>query len=82
MLAGMAPALREGLKVPILCTLSGEDIFLEQLAEPHYSQARALLKQQARADRSVRCAESSISPTSWRTISTWIATRSKSFRTG
>jgi glycosyltransferase involved in cell wall biosynthesis len=48
MLAGMAPALREGLKVPILCTLSGEDVFLEQLAEPHYGQARALLKQQAR----------------------------------
>jgi glycosyltransferase involved in cell wall biosynthesis len=48
MLAGIAPALREGLHVPILCTLSGEDIFLEQLTEPHYSQARALLKQQAR----------------------------------
>ena len=47
MLAGMAPALREGLRVPILCTLSGEDIFIEQLTEPHYSQARALLKQQA-----------------------------------
>jgi len=47
MLAGMAPALREGLRVPILCTLSGEDVFLEQLTEPHYSQARALLKQQA-----------------------------------
>lgn len=48
MLTGMAPALREGLRVPILCTLSGEDIFLEQLTEPHYSQARKLLKQQAR----------------------------------
>lgn len=47
MLAGMAPALREGLRVPILCTLSGEDVFLEQLSEPHYSKARALLKQQA-----------------------------------
>jgi glycosyltransferase involved in cell wall biosynthesis len=47
MLAGMAPALRERLRVPILCTLSGEDIFLEQLTEPHYSQARSLLKRQA-----------------------------------
>ncbi|HEX3999604.1 MAG TPA: glycosyltransferase family 4 protein [Pirellulales bacterium] len=47
MLAGMAPAVREELRVPIVCTLSGEDIFLEQLSEPHYSQARALLKQQA-----------------------------------
>lgn len=47
MLAGVAPALRDELRVPIICTLSGEDIFLEQLTEPHYSQARALLKRQA-----------------------------------
>ena len=47
MLAGIAPALRERLNVPIITTLSGEDIFLEQLKEPHYSQARWLLKRQA-----------------------------------
>ncbi len=47
MLAGMAPALRDALKTPVLCTLSGEDIFLEQLAEPHYTEARASLKRQA-----------------------------------
>jgi glycosyltransferase involved in cell wall biosynthesis len=48
MLAGMAQPLKSRFKTPLVCTLSGEDIFLEQLEEPHYSQARALLKQQAR----------------------------------
>jgi glycosyltransferase involved in cell wall biosynthesis len=47
MLAGMARPLKQRLKAPLVCTLSGEDIFLEQLPEPYYSQARALLKQQA-----------------------------------
>jgi glycosyltransferase involved in cell wall biosynthesis len=48
LMAGIVPALREGLGVPVICNLSGEDIFLEQLEEPHYSEARALLKRQAR----------------------------------
>jgi glycosyltransferase involved in cell wall biosynthesis len=48
LLAGIVPALREELRVPVICNLSGEDIFLEQLTEPHYSQARALLKERAR----------------------------------
>jgi glycosyltransferase involved in cell wall biosynthesis len=48
LLAGIVPALRDELRVPVVCNLSGEDIFLEQLTEPHYSQARALLKQRAR----------------------------------
>lgn len=47
MLLGMARSLRHELKVPVLCTLSGEDIFLEQLAEPHYTQARQLLRERA-----------------------------------
>jgi glycosyltransferase involved in cell wall biosynthesis len=48
MLAGAARTLRERLGVPIVCGLAGEDIFLEALAEPHYSEARRLLKQKAR----------------------------------
>ncbi len=31
----------------MVCTLSGEDIFLEKLAEPFYSAARGLLRQRA-----------------------------------
>jgi glycosyltransferase involved in cell wall biosynthesis len=49
LLLGMAPRLREELRVPIVCGLAGEDWFVEQLKEPHYSQARDLLRQRARA---------------------------------
>jgi len=45
MLSGMAQSMRRRLGVPIVCTLSGEDIFLEKLREPHYTRARELLKQ-------------------------------------
>ncbi|HTQ38950.1 MAG TPA: glycosyltransferase family 4 protein [Pirellulales bacterium] len=48
LLLGMARRLRERLNVPIICGLAGEDLFLEQLSEPHYSQARELLRQRAR----------------------------------
>lgn len=47
LLLGIAPTLRKRLRVPIVCSLSGEDLFLEQLTEPHYGQARALLREQA-----------------------------------
>jgi len=46
MLLGMAREVRK-LDVPIVCSLSGEDIFLEKLAEPHYSRARAALRERA-----------------------------------
>jgi glycosyltransferase involved in cell wall biosynthesis len=45
----MARELHRQLKAPVVCTLSGEDIFLEKLPEPHYSSARSLLRE--------RCAE-------------------------
>jgi glycosyltransferase involved in cell wall biosynthesis len=47
MLAGLAPALRARLSVPIVCTLSGEDSFLEKLPPPHGAEARAVLRQRA-----------------------------------
>ncbi|MEN1679020.1 MAG: glycosyltransferase family 4 protein [Planctomycetota bacterium] len=47
MLLGMARRINQRCGPPVVCALSGEDIFLEQLAEPHYSQARALLRERA-----------------------------------
>jgi glycosyltransferase involved in cell wall biosynthesis len=48
MLAGMAGSLKDKLGVPVVASLMGEDIFLEALPEPHYSQARQLLRDKAR----------------------------------
>jgi glycosyltransferase involved in cell wall biosynthesis len=48
MLAGSARQIRQRLGVPIVCGLAGEDIFIEGLEEPHYSEARKLLKERAR----------------------------------
>lgn len=47
LLVGMARELRHRLRVPVVCSLSGEDGFLEGLAEPHYSEARAVLRQRS-----------------------------------
>lgn len=43
MFAGVAPLLRDALRVPVLCTLSGEDIFLDELPSEHRDQALALI---------------------------------------
>jgi glycosyltransferase involved in cell wall biosynthesis len=43
-LSGMVPELRRRLKAPILCSLQGDDIFLESLPEPYHSQALALIR--------------------------------------
>jgi glycosyltransferase involved in cell wall biosynthesis len=47
MFVGMAKSIR-ALGIPVVCTLSGEDIFLEKLPQPFYDQARRLLRQNAR----------------------------------
>ncbi len=47
MLLGMAREIRK-LDIPVVCTLSGEDIFLEKLPEPFHGQARAALRERAR----------------------------------
>ena len=47
MLISMAPRIRRYVKAAIVCGLSGEDVFLEQLDEPHYSRARDLLRRHA-----------------------------------
>jgi len=48
MLVGMAREIRRRLNVPIVCTLSGEDIFLEKLRPPWYEQARQALVDRSR----------------------------------
>jgi glycosyltransferase involved in cell wall biosynthesis len=44
---GMTRMLRERGGLPVVCQLSGEDIFLEKLGPPYYEEARALLRERA-----------------------------------
>jgi glycosyltransferase involved in cell wall biosynthesis len=48
MLIGLAAPLREALRRPVLCTLQGEDLFLEGLVEPYKSRALALIRSAVR----------------------------------
>ena len=48
MFAGVAQPLRHAFNVPILCTLSGEDLFLDQLPDPFRTQARDLIAEKSR----------------------------------
>lgn len=45
LLVGMARRLARELGVPVVCSLTGEDTFLEGIPEPHYSEARAVLRE-------------------------------------
>lgn len=45
LLAGMARQIRRRLNVPVVCTLSGEDTFLEAIPEPYRQEAKRLLGQ-------------------------------------
>lgn len=47
MMLGLARRIAHGDGPPIVCSLSGEDIFLEKLKAPHYEQARELLRERA-----------------------------------
>ena len=44
---GMARLIRERGGPPVVCQLSGEDLFLEKLPAPHYEEARAHLRERA-----------------------------------
>jgi glycosyltransferase involved in cell wall biosynthesis len=44
LLSGMVHELKARLRVPILCSLQGDDIFLEALPEPYREQALALIR--------------------------------------
>lgn len=47
MLLGMARRIAQRCGPPVVCALGGEDTFLERLTEPHYGEARALLRERA-----------------------------------
>lgn len=47
MMLGLARKIAERCGPPVVCSLSGEDIFLEKLVAPHYEQARQLLRERA-----------------------------------
>lgn len=47
MMLGLARMISAKCGPPVVCSLSGEDIFLEKLVEPHYSLSRQLLKERA-----------------------------------
>lgn len=47
LLAGLAPAIRCRLHVPVVCTLQGEDAFLDALADPHRDAAWSALADRA-----------------------------------
>ncbi len=47
LLLGMARRIREATGAGIVCSLSGEDIFIEKIPEPAYSQIRNLLRERA-----------------------------------
>jgi len=44
MFVGIADYLKQRLNVPIVCTLSGEDVFTDALREPHQSQVMTLIE--------------------------------------
>ena len=46
LLLGMAEPLKRALNVPILCTLQGEDLFLDNLQEPYRTEAVNLIRDQ------------------------------------
>jgi len=45
LLIGLARPLKEALGCPVVCTLQGEDLFLDQLHEPWRTEARDLIRQ-------------------------------------
>ncbi len=47
MLSGIAPALKSAFDVPVICGLQGEDSFIAAMGEPHATQARDLIRENA-----------------------------------
>ncbi len=47
MMIGVARRIAQRGGPPVVCSLSGEDIFLEKLTAPHYEEARGLLRDRA-----------------------------------
>lgn len=49
LLMGLAPALKRRIGVPIVCSLQGEDSFLDTLTEPYRTQAWKLMQENAQS---------------------------------
>jgi glycosyltransferase involved in cell wall biosynthesis len=47
LLVGLARRVRDATGAKIICSLSGEDIFIEQIPAPHYGRIRELLRERA-----------------------------------
>ena len=47
LLSGIAPALKDRLGVPVVCTFQGEESFVRRLGQPHQDAAFALMRQHA-----------------------------------
>jgi glycosyltransferase involved in cell wall biosynthesis len=47
-LSGMVHELKRQVRVPVLCSLQGDDIFLESLPEPHRTQSLELIREHCR----------------------------------
>jgi len=47
LLISLAPALRRALGKPVVCSLQGEDLFLDGLSEVHRAESRALMRKHA-----------------------------------
>jgi glycosyltransferase involved in cell wall biosynthesis len=45
LLLGLAKPIRQALKAPIMCTLQGEDLFLDNLQEPYRTQSLDLIRE-------------------------------------
>ena len=45
LLLGLAEPLKRELKAPIVCTLQGDDLFLDQLGEPHREQSMQMIRE-------------------------------------
>jgi glycosyltransferase involved in cell wall biosynthesis len=48
LLSGIVHELKRRLQVPVLCSLQGDDIYLESLPEPHKARCLALVRQHCR----------------------------------
>ena len=47
LLIALAPAIKEELNVPVVCTLQGEDLFLNGLIQPFHDDALRIIRKQA-----------------------------------
>ena len=47
LLTGVAPAIQRRLRIPVVCSLTGEDAFLDKLPPPHREEAWRLLRERA-----------------------------------